>query len=114
MKRGEVWVGNMSPVRGQEIGKVRPVLIIQSDSLTEAEIGTVVVLPLTTQTRTRTSRSRIPVEARGKLRKDCHVVVTNPRTLDCQRLGEGPLATLTDEEMACVERSLLVVFGMYR
>ncbi len=114
MKRGEIWVGNMNPTRGHEIGKVRPVLIVQGDALTESDVGTVVVLPLTTQSRAKTSRYRVPVEARGKLHKDCYVVVTNPRTLDRRRIGEGPLTSLTAEEMARVERSLLVVLGMYR
>lgn len=114
MKRGEIWVGNLNPARGAEFGKIRPVLIFQSNALSAADIGTVVVLPLTSQSRYDASRYRVTIEARGKLYKDSQVVVTNPRTLDLSRIGEGPLTTLTSEEMARVERSLLVVLGMYR
>ncbi|MGC8592061.1 type II toxin-antitoxin system PemK/MazF family toxin, partial [Acidithiobacillus sp.] len=52
IRRGEVWVGNLNPPRGVEIGKIRPVLIIQADELTAAGTPLVVVLPLTTQVRT--------------------------------------------------------------
>ena len=49
MKRGEVWVANLNPSRGREVGKVRPVLVIQGDALVEAGSPTIAVLPLTTQ-----------------------------------------------------------------
>jgi mRNA interferase MazF len=35
------------------------------------------------------------------------------RALDRTRFGEGPLATLTAEEMAAVEKSLRGVLGMW-
>ena len=33
MRRGEIWLGNLNPNRGNEIGKIRPVLILQADFL---------------------------------------------------------------------------------
>jgi len=48
MRRGELWTANLNPPRGQEIGKIRPVLIIQADRLGGALTPMVVVLPLTT------------------------------------------------------------------
>ena len=33
MRRGEVWTANLNPSRGREIGKIRPVLIIQANEL---------------------------------------------------------------------------------
>ena len=36
MRRGEVWLGNLNPNRGQEIGKIRPVVILQADFLLAA------------------------------------------------------------------------------
>ncbi len=114
VKRGEIWVGNLNPSRGREIGKIRPALIVQANSLTKADTGTIVVLPLTTKLRSGMRHYRVTLKARGKLRSDCQVVVDHPRTLDSTRFGEGPLATLTSDEMARIERSLLAVLGMYR
>jgi mRNA interferase MazF len=39
-------------------------------------------------------------------------MVDQPRTLDRRRFGTGPLTTLTNEEMASVERGLLAVMGV--
>lgn len=31
MRRGEIWTANLNPNKGGEIGKVRPVMILQDD-----------------------------------------------------------------------------------
>lgn len=113
MKRGEIWIANLNPPRGREVGKVRPVLIVQADELTAAGTPLIIVLPLTTQVRPGFKLWRVNISARGRLRQDCQVIVDQPRALDQARFGDGPLTTLTREEMATVERSLRVVLGRY-
>ena len=112
MRRGEIWVGNLNPSRGREIGKIRPVLIIQSDQLGEDITPMVVILPLSTKVYPAFKRWRFTIPARGRLLRPCQVVTDQPRALDRDRFGEGPLASLTAEEMAAVERSLQVVMGV--
>lgn len=113
MRRGEVWTANLNPSRGREIGKIRPVLIVQSDELIDAGTPMVVVLPLTTQVSPEFRLWRIGIAARDRLNEDCQVVIDQPRALDRARLGDGPLTMLTRTELAAVERSLRVVLGMY-
>lgn len=113
MKRGEIWVGNLNPNRGAEIGKVRPVLVIQEDHLTQAGLPTVVVLPLTTQVRPNLQHLRVLIRARDRLQQDCQVMVDQPRTLDRTRFGEGPLTVLTPAELAQVNQALHVLLGLY-
>lgn len=112
MKRGEIWVGNLNPSRGREIGKVRPVLVIQADELTQSSSPMIVVLPLSTQVYPGFKRWRITLSARDRLLKPCQVITDQPRALDRDCFGEGPLSTLTAEEMAAVEKSLRAVMGM--
>lgn len=113
MRRGEIWTGNLNPTRGAEIGKIRPVLILQADELIQAGADTVIVLPLSTQVWPGFKHFRVTIRARDKLKHDCQVVVDKPRALDRRRLGDGPLTMLTAEEVAAVEKSLLAVLGMY-
>lgn len=112
MRRGEIWVANLNPGRGREINKIRPVLVIQDDALTASGSPMVVILPLTTQVYPSFKRWRITIEPRDRLLKTCQVVVDQPRALDIDRFGEGPLTSLTREEMAEVERSLKGVIGL--
>ena len=105
-------MGNLNPNRGREVGKVRPVLVMQADWLSEAQSRTVVVLPLSTEIRPETEPLRIIVPARDGLRVASQILVDQPRTLDRERIGDGPLATLSRDEMVQVERNLLAVIGM--
>lgn len=114
MRRGEIWVANLNPGRGREIGKIRPVLIVQADELTGVGTPMVIVLPLTTQVYGSFKHWRITIAARDRLLQDCQVVVDQPRALDKARIDEGPLTMLSPEEMGAVEKSLLAVLGMYR
>lgn len=112
MRRGEVWVARLNPNPGAEIGKVRPVLVLQDDYLTEQGMPTVLVAPLTTQLRKSLEPLRVRLKARDRLRKDSQIMTDQLRALDRTRFGEGPLARLDGEEMAAVERSLRVLLGM--
>lgn len=112
MRRGEVWVVNLNPNRGREIGKTRPALVIQADELTTVGTPMIVVLPMTTRVHSAFKRWRVTVPARDRLLKDCQVVVDQPRALDRDRFGTGPLTTLSPEELAAVDKSLQAVLGM--
>lgn len=113
MRRGEIWVGNLNPNRGAEVGKIRPVLIIQADFLTDQGEPTVVVLPLTTQVHPAKEPLHITIQARDRLLQTCQVVPEQPRTLDRRRLVDGPLTHLRPEEMVAVESSLSAVLGLH-
>jgi mRNA interferase MazF len=112
MRRGEIWLGNLNPNRGAEVGKVRPVLIVQADLLIAQDDPTIIVLPLTTQVRRAKEPLHVTIPARDGLDEACQVMPEAPRTLDRRRLIEGPLTRLSDGEMQAVERSLKAVLGM--
>lgn len=112
MRRGEVWLGNLTPNRGREAGKVRPVLILQADFLLAASEPTVIVLPLTTQVHASKEPLHVTIGARDRLRQTCQVMPEQPRTLDRRRLLDGPLTRLSRGEMLAVEKSLKMVMGL--
>ena len=112
MRRGEVWVANLNPPRGTEVGKIRPVVIMQTDELLEAGMPTVVVLPLTTRLYPGKSRWRVSIPSRDRLLRESQVIVDQPRSLDRTRLADGPLTRLTHDEMEIVEHGLKSVLGL--
>ncbi len=112
IRRGEIWVANLNPPREQEVGKIRPALVFQDNALTTIGTSMIIILPMTTQIYPAFKQWRITVTARSRLLKDCQIIVDQPRTLDRSRLGEGPLAILSEEEMVFVERAFLGVCGM--
>ena len=112
IRRGEVWVARLNPNQGAEVGKVRPVVVIQADLLTDAGIPTVLVVPLTTQMRRGAELLRVLIPARERLVRDSYAMAEQPRALDRTRLGEGPLTRLTPEELLKLERALRAVMAL--
>lgn len=111
MRRGEIWIASFRPWRGREVGKTLPSVIFQADWLITADSGTILALPMTTQLRSGAAPLRIPVEPRDRLAQQSYVMVDKMRALDRGHFGDGPITTLTVEEMATVEKSLKAVLG---
>ena len=112
MRRGEIWVARLNPSQGAELGKLRPVVIVQADPITQAGLATVIVVPLTTQNRPAARALRVPIRRRDRLLCDSFAMADQPRSLDRSRLGDGPLTTLSPEELAELERALLGALGI--
>lgn len=92
IRRGEVYLVELSPTRGREIRKTRPCAIVSPDEL-NGHMGTFIVVPLTTGSHPYPFR--IPCRFSGK---DGHLVLDQLRTIDRQRLVKR-LGTLTTATM---------------
>lgn len=71
MKRGEIRNANLNAPRSREVGKIRPVLILQADELTAAHTPLEIVIPLTTQAHPRFTLCRVTIPARDRPKQDC-------------------------------------------
>lgn len=80
VKRGDVFLIDLTPARGREISKARPCVVVSPDEL-NAHIRTHIVAPLTTGSHTYPFR----VRCRFKSKAD-HVVCDQIRTVDRDRL----------------------------
>lgn len=90
----------MTPRRGTEAGKVRPVLVIQTDLLNDVGHPSTLVLPCTTSlTGESVLRVLLPEGIAGN-GADCEVMVDQARAVDNQRikrhLGDLPRALLLE------------------
>lgn len=112
MRRGEIWVASFRPWRGREVGKVRPCVIIQADWLTSQNFDTVLALPLTSTLLPGTRSLRVEILPRERLKKPSWVMTEKMRAMDRSRFGTGPLARLTEEELAAIEQHLKAVLGI--
>lgn len=110
--RGQVWVARLNPNQGAEGGKLRPVVVMQADPLIKAGLATLLVVPLTTQWRQGTEALRVPIPARDRLLRDCYAMAEQVRAIDRARLGEGPLTSLTLEEITALDKALRAVMGL--
>lgn len=54
---------------------------------------------------------RVPIPARDRLLRECWAMAEQPRALDSNRIGEGPLTRLSADEMAALEQALRAGLG---
>jgi len=87
--RGEIWIANLNPIKkSNEVGKVRPVLILQNDELNRSEYPTTIILPLSTSLIDDAEPLRFRVSKRDKLKKDSDILIAQIRSIDNSRLVE--------------------------
>ena len=98
--------------RGTGPGKTRPVLIIQSQALLDADHPSTYVIPLTTKMVDDAEPLRIRVSAAGRLPRDSDLLMDQLRAIDNRRLLRGPLLRLPASEMKRVGLALREVIGM--
>lgn len=111
-KRGGVWLANLNPRRGTEPGKIRPVLVVQSQALLDAEHPSTLVIPLTTRLTDNAEPLRLRLLAQGRLEKDSDLLLDQLRAIDNRRLVEGSLLQCSPEFMARVDTALIEVLDL--
>ena len=87
-------------------------VVIQADALTEAGLATLLVVPLTSQQRRGAAALRVLIPARDRLLRECWAMAEQPRALDRNRIGEGPLTRLSADQMANLEQALRAGLGL--
>ena len=109
VSRGQIWLANLNPVKkNNEVGKVRPVLVLQNNELNESEYPTTIVLPLTTQLIDDTEPIRMRIAKREKLLSDSDIIITQIRAIDNSRFVEL-LGSLTPNELNNVKKLFLEI-----
>lgn len=90
VRRRDIWIVNLDPSNASEPGKIRPVVIIQSDLINAAEHSSVVICPLSSQRKQKEGKLRILIKAELKngLEKDSYVLTDQIRSIDINRFQE--------------------------
>jgi mRNA interferase MazF len=111
---GELWLADLEPRYGTEVGKTRPVLIAQDSGLTEDGHPSVIVFPVTTDLDIDTSplNIRLPANRKTGLIEASEMLVDQPRAIDRRRLQKkiGSCPEILSE----LRHKLLVVTGLTR
>ncbi|HYN40364.1 MAG TPA: type II toxin-antitoxin system PemK/MazF family toxin [Thermoanaerobaculia bacterium] len=102
IRRGVLYLADLSPNRGTEPGKMRPVLVIQTDLLNETGHPSTWVLPCTTRLAGENLlRVPLPTGIAGN-RESCEVMLDQSRAIDNRRFVRAlrplPAAILKEVE----------------
>lgn len=111
VKRGEIWLADLNPIRGSEQAGIRPVLIFQNDAI-NSFTRTALAIPLTTNLRRAALPSCVQIASgEGGLSSDSVLLCHQLRVLDTTRL-QHKLGSVSDSSIAAVERCVLFTLGI--
>lgn len=110
VKRGEIYMADLSPVVGSEQGGVRPVLIIQNN-VGNRYSPTVIVSAITSKLGKAKLPTHIEIPSeKYHLPKDSVALLEQIRTLDKRRLREK-ITCLEEGKMREINRAILISLG---
>jgi mRNA interferase MazF len=85
-KQNEIWIADLNPQIGTESGKIRPVLIVQTDLLNKIHPSTI-ICPITTNIEKESEILRVHLK-KGccGITENCDIMIDQIRAIDNSRL----------------------------
>ncbi len=109
-ERGTIVLVNFNPQKkADEVGKIRPAIII-SDTMLNDVLDLVSVVAMTTNLIDDAQPLRIRISSRDSLKSDSDAMIEQLRCVSKVRIGEC-IGRLSDEEMQKVEYGIQVMLG---
>ena len=114
-QRGELWAADLEAADpALSRGRLRPVLVLQSNELTNAGHPTVIVVPCNAPGHPPAEGDnfplRLPLPRAGTMSADAELLIDQIRALDAARLLHR-LHVLPPDAVARIEQALLLVIG---
>jgi mRNA interferase MazF len=110
-KKFEIWIADLNPTIGTEPGKVRPVIIIQTDLLNKHHPSSI-ICPITTNVRKEIEILRIHLK-KGccGLEEGCDIMIDQVRAIDNKRLIRK-VGDIPAESGNSIKESLKIIFDL--
>jgi len=106
IKQYDIWLANLNPASGSIPGKVRPVVIIQSDLLNN-QLESTIVCPITSNVIEEAKILRVHIP-KGQLDTESDILVDQIRTIDNGKLIQK-ISRLNYDQIKRIKKSLEIV-----
>ena len=111
-KQYEIWLADLNPQIGTETGKVRPVLVIQTDLLNNIPHLSTLVCPLTTNLTSGANILRVSVRrGTANLHQHCDIMIDQIRAIDNKRLIRK-IGSLPQYLIEQVKENILIILDI--
>jgi|ERR1035437_374703 mRNA interferase MazF len=111
IKQFDIWIAELDPQRGTETGKVRPVLIIQTNLLNNEHPATL-VCPFTSNVEKESDILRVHLKKGiANLKVQSDIMIDQIRTLDNRRLLDK-IGELTKDLRSKVKDNIKIILDL--
>lgn len=107
----EIWVADLNPRLGTESGKIRPVVVIQTDLLNNIHPSTI-ICPITTNLNPESEILRVHLnKGTANLKEDCDILVDQIRAIDNKRFSKK-LGKLPDSITSIIKSNIAAILDV--
>jgi len=111
VKQYEIWVADLNPRIGSETGKVRPVLIVQTDLLNKFHPSTL-ICPITSKVQNESELLRVHVkQGVSGVNENCDIMIDQLRSIDNSRL-RNKIGVLMKDSIEKVKENLKIILDL--
>lgn len=111
IKQFDIWIADLEPQRGTETGKVRPVLVVQTNLLNNEHPSTI-VCPLTTNVEKDSNILRVHIrKGIANLKIESDIMIDQIRAVDNRRLL-NKIGELTKELQLRVKENIKIIIDL--
>jgi mRNA interferase MazF len=111
IKQFDIWIADLEPQRGTETGKVRPVLIVQTNLLNNEHPSTV-VFPVTTNVEKDSEILRVHIKkGMANLKIESDIMIDQIRAIDNRRLL-NKIGELTKDLQTKVKDNIKIILDL--
>ncbi len=87
IKQFEIWLADLNPQIGTEIGKTRPVLTVQTNLLNKIPHPSTIICPITTNVKMDAEILRVHLKkGTANMFENCDIMIDQIRSIDNKRL----------------------------
>ena len=104
LNRGDIVIVNLYPKKGDEVGKIRPAVIISGND-ENAILDTVILMPLSTDRIDNMTPYRMRIVAREGLKEDSDILINKIRALSKAK-KKKKIAKITSAEYDAIIQNL--------
>jgi mRNA interferase MazF len=110
-KQFEIWIVDLNPKRGTEPGKVRPVIVVQTDLLNKHHTSSI-ICPITSNVQNESEILRVHIK-KGccGLNEGCDIMIDQIRAIDNKRMLKK-IGVAPNDIISKVKDNLKILFDL--
>ncbi len=109
--RGGIYLAKLNSSKYDEIGKLRPVVILTSQKLLDSKHSFIFICPLSSQSQEAYKHLHFKISSRDKLKKSSYVPIEHFKSISLQRLHNTCLSVLTNKELEQITNTLFFMIN---
>jgi len=112
LTRGGIYLAKLNPAKSGEVGKIRPVVVLNSQEILNANPPVIFICPLRSQSQPEFNALHFELSVRDNLKVKSYALVEHCRSITIGRIINPRVAQVTLPELNNILHKLQVLIGI--